>query len=100
MGGRATCPDTCEVGEGEEADTELLREGDEVRGGLGLGAGPRHGQPQEAGQHQRLQWSGITNIDDTRETRDVHNEHRQAKSSFIPLLGYREKSIAFIIFHS
>ena len=74
MGGRlATCPDTCEVGEGEEADTELLREGDEVRAGLRLGPGPRHGQPQEAGHHQRLQWSGIRNMvsDDTRKTRDT-----------------------------
>ena len=90
MGGRlATCPDTCEVGEGEEADTELLGEGDEVRAGLRLGPGPRHGQPQEAGHHQRLQWSGIRNMvsDDTRETRDTKpNLH-----SIIPLLGCREK---------
>ena len=75
MGGRATCSDTGEVGEGEEADTELLRERDEVRSGLRLGPGPRQAQPQEAGHHQRLQWSGITNIDDTRKTRDIYNEH-------------------------
>ena len=54
MWARASCPDTCEVREGEEADAELLSQRNEVLGLLAR-PGPRITQPQEAQHQQRLQ---------------------------------------------
>ena len=94
MRARPACPDTCEVREGEQTDAELLRQRDEVRGGLGVWPRPPQAQPQQGEHHQRLK----------------HEDQRLDSGYFIingkkSIVLYRcwavtEKSIAFNIFHS
>ena len=71
MRARPACPDTCEVREGEQTDAELLRQRDEVRGGLGVWPRPPQAQPQQGDYHQRLKHE-----DERLRTLDIYNQQQ------------------------